>query len=322
MNENVVESIYNKMVESITNGQWAAGSKIPTENELAKTYQVSRSSVRQAISRLKALGLLESRQGSGTVIKKSGISATLSDIIPTIMFEIEDNLQIFEFHKGIQIECAKLACLRYTDEQMEQLMFHSRKMNEYYSDDNRNRAIFHDLECHKTICEMSGNLMFVRATEIIYQRLEQCFFQICATFDYKESIVFHERLIAALKDRNPIFSSSVMEAALRVYNGKPIVNSVNGEEASLQNILPLVKKYGAAVVGLTLDENGIPKKAADRFAIAKRILDRATALGIPKRDVYIDCLTLTASAEQDGAKETLEALHRVKTELKSEAKRS
>ena len=212
MNENVVESIYNKMVESITNGQWAAGSKIPTENELAKTYQVSRSSVRQAISRLKALGLLESRQGSGTVIKKSGISATLSDIIPTIMFEIEDNLQIFEFHKGIQIECAKLACLRYTDEQMEQLMFHSRKMNEYYSDDNRNRAIFHDLECHKTICEMSGNLMFVRATEIIYQRVEQCFFQICATFDYKESIVFHERLIAALKDRNPIFSSSVMEA--------------------------------------------------------------------------------------------------------------
>lgn len=108
---------------------------------------------------------------------------------------------------------------------------------------------------------------------------------------------------------------AVLEAALRVYNGKPIVNSVNGEEASLQNVLPLVKKYGAAVVGLTLDENGIPPKAEDRFAIAKRILDRATALGIPKRDIYIDCLTLTASAEQDGARETLKALHRVKEEL-------
>lgn len=108
---------------------------------------------------------------------------------------------------------------------------------------------------------------------------------------------------------------AVLEAALRVYNGKPIVNSVNGEEASLQNVLPLVKKYGAAVVGLTLDEKGIPKKAEERFAIAKRILERAQALGIPKRDVYIDCLTLTASAEQDGARETLSALHRVKTEL-------
>ena len=107
----------------------------------------------------------------------------------------------------------------------------------------------------------------------------------------------------------------VLEAALRVYNGKPIVNSVNGEEASLQAILPLVKKYGAAVVGLTLDENGIPKKADDRFAIAKRILERAMAMGIPKLDVYIDCLVLTVSAEQDGAVETLKAMRRVHEEL-------
>ena len=107
----------------------------------------------------------------------------------------------------------------------------------------------------------------------------------------------------------------VLEAALRVYNGKPIVNSVNGEEESLNNVLPLVKKYGAAVVGLTLDKNGIPAKAEERFAIAKKILDRAVSLGIPKEDVYIDCLTLTASAEQEAVMETLKALNMVKTEL-------
>lgn len=107
----------------------------------------------------------------------------------------------------------------------------------------------------------------------------------------------------------------VLEAALRVYNGKPIVNSVNGEEKSLNTVLPLVKKYGAAVVGLCLDENGIPKTADGRFAIAKKILDRALALGIPKENVFIDCLTLTVSAEQDAALETLNALRRVKTEL-------
>ncbi len=107
----------------------------------------------------------------------------------------------------------------------------------------------------------------------------------------------------------------VLDAGLRVYNGKPIVNSVNGEDDSLEAILPLVKKYGACVVGLTLDKGGIPKTAEGRFAIAKKILDRAMSYGIPKEDVFIDCLTLTASAEQDGVMETINALHRVKTEL-------
>lgn len=107
----------------------------------------------------------------------------------------------------------------------------------------------------------------------------------------------------------------VLEQALRVYNGKAIVNSVNGEEKSLEAVLPLVKKYGAAVVGLCLDENGIPKTAEGRFNIAKKILERAMALGIRREDVYIDCLTLTVSAEQEGAMETLNALERVKKEL-------
>ncbi len=104
----------------------------------------------------------------------------------------------------------------------------------------------------------------------------------------------------------------VLSAALRVYNGKPIINSVNGEEDSLNSILPLVKKYGAAVVGLTLDKGGIPKKAEDRFEIAKKIVERAECIGIPLEDIYIDCLTLTASAEQDGVMETLKALKMVK----------
>ena len=107
----------------------------------------------------------------------------------------------------------------------------------------------------------------------------------------------------------------VLEAALRAYNGKPIINSVNGEESSRKNILPLVKKYGAAVVGLTLDEGGIPKSAEKRFDIAKKIESSALEIGIPKRDVFIDCLTLTASAEQENVLQTVKALNRVKNEL-------
>ncbi|KEI07034.1 homocysteine methyltransferase [Clostridium botulinum] len=106
-----------------------------------------------------------------------------------------------------------------------------------------------------------------------------------------------------------------IERALRVYNGKPIVNSVNGEDKSLETILPLVKKYGAAVVGLTLDSNGIPKSCDERVKIAKKIVKKALEVGIKKEDIYIDCLTLTVSAQQEEVMETLKALKKVKEEL-------
>ncbi len=107
----------------------------------------------------------------------------------------------------------------------------------------------------------------------------------------------------------------VIEAALRIYNGKPLVNSVNGEEKVLLNILPIVKKYGAAVIGLTMDEKGIPLLAEERFEVAKRIVDKALSYGIPKQDIYIDCLTLTASAQQKEVVETLKAMKLVKEHL-------
>jgi len=107
----------------------------------------------------------------------------------------------------------------------------------------------------------------------------------------------------------------VIEAALRRYIGKPIVNSVNGKEESLSAILPLVKKYGACVIGLTLDENGIPDTARGRLEIAQKILDRALDLGIKREDIIIDCLTLTVSTESNAAQTTLEAVNLIKSTL-------
>lgn len=107
----------------------------------------------------------------------------------------------------------------------------------------------------------------------------------------------------------------VIEAGLRYSNGKAIVNSVNGEDEVLERILPLVKKYGAAVVGLTLDERGIPDNAEDRFKIAEKILNKAIEYGIKKEDVYIDTLTLTCSAQQKEVAETIKTLTMVKEKL-------
>ena len=106
-----------------------------------------------------------------------------------------------------------------------------------------------------------------------------------------------------------------IEAGLRVYNGKPVINSVNGKRESMEKIFPLAKKYGALVVGLTLDENGIPPTARERLEIACRIRDTAIRYGIPEEDLLIDCLVLTASAQQSQVKETLAAIRLIKAEL-------
>ena len=106
-----------------------------------------------------------------------------------------------------------------------------------------------------------------------------------------------------------------LEAGLRYYNGRTIVNSVNGKEKSLETILPIVKKYGACVVGLTLDENGIPSTAEGRFNIAKKIVERAEQYGIKRQDIFIDCISLTVSAQQNEAMETIKAIKMVKENL-------
>lgn len=108
---------------------------------------------------------------------------------------------------------------------------------------------------------------------------------------------------------------TVLEAGLRTFCGKAIINSVNGEETKLKTVLPLAKKYGAAVVGLTIDEKGIPETAEERFEIAKRILDDAKEYGISGSDVFIDCLCMTVSANQNSAAETLKAVRMVKEKL-------
>ncbi len=109
--------------------------------------------------------------------------------------------------------------------------------------------------------------------------------------------------------------ADVLEAGLRVYHGKAIVNSVNAEPDSLRTVLPLCKKYGAAVVGLAMDASGIPETAEERFALAEAIVEAAQSYGIPLCDVFIDCLTLTVSAQPAQALETLRAVTLVKQRL-------
>jgi len=109
--------------------------------------------------------------------------------------------------------------------------------------------------------------------------------------------------------------AEALEAALKIYKGKPLINSVTGQEESLREILPLVKEYKAAVIGMTVDDEGIPNEVERRVAIAHKIVEQAEKSGIAREDVIIDCVTMTLGADPKSASVTIESLSRVKEEL-------
>lgn len=106
-----------------------------------------------------------------------------------------------------------------------------------------------------------------------------------------------------------------LEAALKVYKGKPLINSVTGEEHSLAKVLPLVKEYGAAVIGLVQDDKGIPKDSERRVAVAHKLVERAEAAGIARENIIIDCMAFAVGADPSSGLAVLEAIQKIKTEL-------
>lgn len=130
-----------------------------------------------------------------------------------------------------------------------------------------------------------------------------------------ERAVYHLQSVLPLPLQLDSSNPDALERAMRIYNGKPMINSVNGKESSMRRIFPLVKKYGGVVVCLCLDENGIPETAGGRIEIAKKIISAARNYGIDKKDLVVDALTMTISTDKNNAKETLKAVHYIRNEL-------
>lgn len=130
-----------------------------------------------------------------------------------------------------------------------------------------------------------------------------------------KNVVFELQTVSALPLQIDTSDISAMEAALRIYNGKAMINSVNGKEESMRAVFPLVKKYGGVVVALTLDEQGIPNSAEARVKIAEKIIRVAAEYGIEKKDIVFDTLAMAISADKNAAKATIGALNYIRNEL-------
>ena len=167
----------------------------------------------------------------------------------------------------------------------------------------------------------SGNLEIVRSEALAQVQAGADILDVnVGTFGVDESALLPQAVQAVIDTVDiPLCLDSAdpkaLEAALKVYKGKALINSVTGEERSLSKVLPLVKEYGAAVIGLVQDDQGIPKDAERRVSIARKIIERAEAAGIHRENVIIDCLVFAVGADPGSGPSVLEAIRRIKAEL-------
>jgi 5-methyltetrahydrofolate--homocysteine methyltransferase len=167
----------------------------------------------------------------------------------------------------------------------------------------------------------SGNLEIIRREALAQVQAGADILDVCVGTFGVDEITLLPQAVQAVIDTIDIplcLDSAVpeaLEAALKVYKGKPLINSVTGEEHSLAKVLPLVKEYGAAVIGLVQDEKGIPKDSERRVAVARKLVERAEAAGIAREDIIIDCLAFAVGADPGSGLAVIEAIRKIKAEL-------
>jgi 5-methyltetrahydrofolate--homocysteine methyltransferase len=166
-----------------------------------------------------------------------------------------------------------------------------------------------------------GDLDIVRSEALAQAQAGADILDVCVSTFGVDEVELLPRAVRAVMETVDIplcidtTNPAALEAALKVYRGKALVNSVSGEEQSLARVLPLVKRYGAAVVGLVQDDEGIPKNAERRVAVARKIIERAEKRGIAREDIVIDCLASSVGADTESGAAVVEAIGRIRAEL-------
>ena len=196
--KNVADEVFEKMLNMIIEGDWKKGEMIPSENELREAFSVSRSTVRQAVQRLSALGIVRSRQGKGTYVEQVDTSFYLNLLIPSLMLSGGDSISILEFTKSIQVECVRIVSQCASDEEIARLSDYLEQMR--FAGDYE--SYFHfDMGYHSYLAQLTGNPLFIKAIEIVENLLHVYLRDIVAFHGSKRSMQQHEECFEALRAR-------------------------------------------------------------------------------------------------------------------------
>ena len=208
---NVGEQVFEQLKKMLIEGEWEPGSKIPSENELADLFNVSRITVRQALQKLNALGLIETKLGEGSFVKSVDIGESMNALIPVMYLGEHSASQVFEFRQIIETECARLACERATEEDIEELKSILQKMKKYSENSNLENFSREDLNFHFEIARITRNPLIIKTYSILQEVLKQTMNEVICKMGYENGIYYHEQIIQAIEARDGERAAALME---------------------------------------------------------------------------------------------------------------
>jgi len=209
----VGEQVYDQMKEMLVSGAWNQGEKIPSENDLAAQFGVSRITVRQAIQRLAALGLLETRVGEGSFVKTINLVEGMNSLIPMVYLERTAMEELFEFREIIEAESVILATKYSTKEDISELKYILDKMISYEKESNMTALVKADVDFHYKITEMTKNKFLIKTMAIIRDVFENAIRETTYDVGIKtgiDSIYYHKEILQGIKGKNPEKASNFM----------------------------------------------------------------------------------------------------------------
>lgn len=197
---NITDQVYKQMLDNVIDGTWSPGSKIPSENELKDLFEVSRNTIRVVINKLSILGLLETMHGEGTFVRELEPSIYMNCFIPSVFLERHDFIKVMEFRRGLEVEAARLAAERATEEDiigLESILATQEKCK-----NNVKKYALADVSFHMAVAKASGNKMFEQMASIIKHILLPNLEKVIIEQGNEDSLVLHPLVVAGIKERN------------------------------------------------------------------------------------------------------------------------
>lgn len=202
---NVVDTIFDEIMQHIVSGEWKIGSKIPSENELTTQLKVSRNSLRQALNRFNALGIIESRHGDGSYVKSVDLTFYLKNIFPMIILSQYDALNVYQLQKAIQCEAASsCVCELCTDEQMSELKHCMAEMRRCDAEDDQDGFLMADMRYHEVFVEITRNPVLISIEQCVTQIMKGPLREIVYQSVRGDSIMMHDMVLRALEAKEPL----------------------------------------------------------------------------------------------------------------------